>query len=328
MRTYAKPYFDVGLKLSSRLGKHELACVQDHHGLDTEKIAREGIQRRLPRLIREATLDEYRRKPDFVDEIAETPDLQSMWDDHVYEEGNQWGMAIDLNACTGCGACTIACQSENNIPVVGRDEVLNGREMHWIRVDRYFHGEVENPEVRVQPVSCMQCEMAPCEQVCPVGATSHDEEGLNTMAYNRCIGTRYCSNNCPYKVRRFNFFNYTKDLPEIVQMAQNPDVTVRFRGVMEKCTYCVQRIQREKIAAKREGRELRDGDIRPACEETCPTQAIVFGNIHDPDSRVTEWKRRNRDYALLGEFNLRPRTTYLARLTNPNPELEEKGNET
>ena len=328
LRTYAKPFIDTGLKLSSSLGKHELACVQDHHGLDTEKIAREGIRRRLPQLIREATLDEYRRKPDFVDEIAETPDLQSMWDDHVYDEGNQWGMAIDLNACIGCGACTIACQSENNVPIVGREQVLNGREMHWIRVDRYFHGEVENPAVRVQPVGCMQCEMAPCEQVCPVGATSHDEEGLNTMAYNRCIGTRYCSNNCPYKVRRFNFFNYTKDLPEIVQMAQNPDVTVRFRGVMEKCTYCVQRIQREKIAAKREDRELRDGDIRTACEETCPTRAIVFGNILDPNSRVTQWKRRSRDYALLGEFNLRPRTTYLARLTNPNPELTGKGNET
>jgi molybdopterin-containing oxidoreductase family iron-sulfur binding subunit len=284
-------------------------------------LARKGVHDRLPTIVREATLEEYRKEPGFAQEKPLVP-LRSMWDEHKYDQGHQWGMSIDLNACVGCGACTIACQSENNIPIVGKKNVLNGREMHWIRIDRYFSGTVEEPEVRTQPVGCMQCEMAPCEQVCPVAATSHDDEGLNAMAYNRCIGTRYCSNNCPYKVRRFNFYNYTKEMPELVQMAQNPEVTVRFRGVMEKCTYCTQRINIAKIAAKRDGRDLKDGDIVTACEEACPTSAIVFGDLRDAESRLVKMKKQNRDYALLAELNIRPRTTYLAKLRNPNPDLE------
>ncbi|MCB2204541.1 TAT-variant-translocated molybdopterin oxidoreductase [bacterium] len=315
-------HFDRGVQLGTPFADYKLACVQDHHGLDLEDMARTGIQERLPQIYREGTVEEYEKHPDFPAEKVEMLPLRNMWDDHTYNEGHQWGMSIDLNACIGCGSCTVACQSENNIPIVGKEQVLNGREMHWIRIDRYYKGDEDNPEMRVMPVACHHCEMAPCEQVCPVAATSHDEEGLNVMTYNRCIGTRYCSNNCPYKVRRFNFYNYTKDLPEVAKMSQNPDVTVRFRGVMEKCTYCTQRITRAKIDAKREGRELVDGDITTACEDACPTSAIVFGDINDAESRVAKIKQEERTYGLLAEFNLRPRTSFLARLRNPNPALE------
>lgn len=322
LRTAEAADYAIGVTLTRVDSDYKLACVQDHHGLDEEKLAAEGVAERLPFIVREGTLEEYRKEPAFAKERVHLPPLKSMWDDHVYDKGHQWGMTIDLNACTGCGACTVACQSENNIPIVGKEQVLNGREMHWIRIDRYFSGEVDRPMVLVQPMACVHCEMAPCEQVCPVAATTHDEEGLNTMAYNRCIGTRYCANNCPYKVRRFNFFNFQKDMPETLQMAMNPEVSVRFRGVMEKCTYCTQRISLGRIAAKRDGRALADGDIATACEQACPTQAIVFGDINDPKSRVTEMKKNERDYALLGELNVRPRTTFLARLRNPNPDLE------
>ena len=302
-------------------GFHKLACIQDNHGFDEEQLAAEAIQKRLPTIVRESSLQGYQQDPVFAMGLAEQEELKSMWKEHPYTDGNQWGMTIDLNSCTGCSACTIACQSENNIPVIGKDEVSRGRDMSWIRLDRYYTGDVEDPEMVFQPVACQHCEMASCEGVCPVAATTHTSDGLNAMAYNRCIGTRYCANNCPYKVRRFNFFNFSKDKPEIVQMAMNPDVSIRFRGVMEKCTFCVQRINVAKIDAKNEGRELADGDIVTACQQACPTDAIAFGNINNPNSEVSLRKAENRNYALLGELNLQPRTSYGAKLRNLNPAL-------
>jgi len=308
-------YF-IGATVEKTGDVREMATTQDHGAMEGRP------------LVREAARDEYRKDPTFAKSMFPLSDvpieekrLPSMYDDYDYSKGYQWGMTIDLTSCTGCNACTIACQSENNISVVGRQQVINGREMHWIRLDRYFSGDVDDPEVVFQPVTCQQCENAPCETVCPVAATVHDDEGLNVMTYNRCIGTRYCSNNCPYKVRRFNFFNYTKDTPEIVKMAMNPDVTVRSRGVMEKCTFCTQRINRAKLAAKLEEREVKDGEITTACQQACPTSAITFGNINDPKSRVSQIKKQNRNYELLAEYNLRTRLSYLARIRNPHPEL-------
>ncbi len=294
---------------------YKLVTTQEHHTLE------EPITGKTRPIVLEATMEEYQHHPDHFEHAVHVPEVVNMFEQFEWK-GQQWGMAIDLNACIGCNACLVACQAENNIPVVGKEQVEKGREMHWIRLDRYFTGEMDDPQVVNQPMACAQCETAPCESVCPVAATTHSPEGLNDMAYNRCVGTRYCANNCPYKVRRFNFLNWNKDLEEAQKMVFNPDVTVRMRGVMEKCNYCVQRIQEKKIEAKANNRaELKDGDVKSACQQACPAEAIVFGNINDPTSRVAQMKKQNRDYILLEELNIKPRTSYLGKLRNPNPEL-------
>jgi molybdopterin-containing oxidoreductase family iron-sulfur binding subunit len=302
---------DIGYVQSVKTGdSYELACTQDHWSLEGRNI------------VRSTTAEHFEKEPDFAKKLEhlEITGL-SMYPDVDFSKGYQWGMTIDQNVCTGCNSCVVACQAENNVPVVGKSQVMNGREMHWLRIDRYYTGELDNPGTYHQPMPCQQCEKAPCEVVCPVAATVHSAEGLNDMVYNRCVGTRYCSNNCPYKVRRFNFMLYADFNTPSLKLMRNPDVTVRSRGVMEKCTYCVQRINQARVAAKLEDREIRDGDVVTACQAACPTDAIVFGNINDPNSEVSKRKASPLNYPLLAELNTRPRTTYLAVVRNPNAEL-------
>jgi len=315
LRTTAAPWTASGVKIRKTGATYKLASTQGYQSMDTP----DGAHRPL---VRETTLDEYRKDPTFAKEDEPPKDL-TLYEPYPYDkEDYAWGMTIDLNSCVGCNNCMIACQSENNIAVVSKEQVVIGRHMHWIRVDTYYQGDRDNPKAFFQPVPCMQCENAPCEVVCPVGATNHTTEGLNDMVYNRCVGTRYCSNNCPYKVRRFNFLLFQDwDTPQY-KMMRNPDVSVRSRGVMEKCTYCVQRINERRIDAEKEDRKINDAEIQTACQQSCPAGAIVFGNINDPNSKVSKLKSQSRNYSLLGELNTRPRTTYLAEIRNPNPELE------
>jgi MoCo/4Fe-4S cofactor protein with predicted Tat translocation signal len=351
LRSSVTPHITVATDCRRAAGRKELATTQDHHAIRS-KVGDVETQSRIPVLVREADLRHYREHPDFAQHVVHVPELESLWQEKEYT-GHKWGMAIDLSACIGCGACVIACQAENNIPVVGPEEVRRGREMQWMRIDRYFRSEsgdrnaAQAVAVVHQPMTCVHCENAPCEQVCPVAATMHDEEGLNVMVYNRCVGTRYCSNNCPYKVRRFNWFwNHHgpyhprsirvgtslvpggllkhAELTDIEKMGQNPAVTVRSRGVMEKCTFCVQRINAVKIKARNENwTSIPDGLITPACAAACPADAIVFGDLNDPRSRVRHLHDHPRAYAVLAELNVKPRTKYLAKVRNPATATDE-----
>jgi molybdopterin-containing oxidoreductase family iron-sulfur binding subunit len=306
LRPLGMASFGTGLAVRITGRRQHLAVTQNHQQMNGRHMVIAG------------TAQQYQSDPGFVKRAAHEPAPEMTLYPGWKYEGYAWGMAIDVSACVGCNACVVACQAENNIPVVGYDEVLMEREMHWLRIDTYYEGPPDLPEaVHFQPVPCMHCENAPCEPVCPVAATAHSAEGLNDMVYNRCVGTRYCQNNCPYKVRRFNFLLYSDFESPSLKPMRNPDVTVRSRGVMEKCTYCVQRINEGRIPAEIDGRRVKDGEIQTACQQACAAGAIVFGDINDPNSRVSRLRAQQRNYGLLAELNTRPRTTYLAEIRNP-----------
>jgi molybdopterin-containing oxidoreductase family iron-sulfur binding subunit len=309
LRTSMSPWFVMNAEIRKTGRRYPLVTTQKHHEIEGRHMARY------------ATANEYSKNPRFASNEVKVPAQDDTLYPRFADIDYSWGMAVDLSACIGCNACVVACQAENNVPVVGKSEAANSREMHWLRIDTYFSGDPKSPEVLFEPMLCQHCENAPCELVCPVEATSHSAEGINEMTYNRCVGTRYCSNNCPYKVRRFNFYQYAEwDIPQF-KLLYNPNVTVRSRGVMEKCTYCIQRVNRARIQAEIEDRLIRDGEVVTACQAVCPAKAITFGNTKDPSSAVSKAKAQPRNYGVLAELNTRPRTTYLAKLTNPNPEL-------
>ncbi|HUS05265.1 MAG TPA: 4Fe-4S dicluster domain-containing protein, partial [Bryobacteraceae bacterium] len=310
IRTSDAPYFGRGLNIRKLGGRYRLACTQDHHSMEGRDIVRFGNNQ-----------DYLKNAKMFVNEEKESDQVTlSLYPEWQYP-GYRWGMAIDQNACIGCNSCVVACQAENNIAVVGKEQVLKSREMHWIRIDRYHSGSLDNPESHFQPMLCQHCEKAPCEPVCPVAATVHSSEGLSQMIYNRCVGTRYCSNNCPYKVRRFNFLLFQDwDTPSLEPL-RNPDVTVRSRGVMEKCSFCIQRIWAAKIESEKEDRRIADGEVLVACQSACPTDAIVFGDLNDEHSRVRRLAEHPLSYSLLAELSTSPRIKYMAKLRNPNPEM-------
>ena len=332
IRTSDAPLFASGATVKKTGDVWGFAVTKSHYidqrsvavggdGSGTHSI--EGNEAMDRGIIRYATLDEFKKHPGFAHEGEGKDDPEpttSMFPAYRYDR-NAWGMSIDMNSCVGCNACVVSCYAENNIATVGKHQVTMGRMMAWLRIDTYYEGDLAAPRAHFQPMACHHCENAPCEQVCPVGATVHTPEGLNTMVYNRCVGTRYCSNNCPYKVRRFNFLLYSDFDTESLKLGRNPDVTVRSRGVMEKCSYCVQRINEAKIQADKENREIRDGEVQTACQQACPTDAIVFGNINDGSSRVAKAKKQERTYGVLADINTRPRTTYVAEVININPEL-------
>jgi MoCo/4Fe-4S cofactor protein with predicted Tat translocation signal len=348
LRSREAPFVATGAKVARTGDNYNLITTQDYHLLDSiginqrqEEVGEKKYE--SAELIREAKLADYAADPQLFHRNEDGSLALQLWaPPNQFNDPHAWGMAIDLGSCIGCHACVVACQAENNVPIVGKDQVEHNRQMHWIRIDRYFKGDADDPspEVVYQPLTCQQCENAPCEQVCPVGATMHDTEGINVMVYNRCVGTRYCSNNCPYKVRRFNYLDWQSQDPrhdkypppylgipdqqqldmvnKIKRMVFNPEVTVRMRGVMEKCTFCIQRIHTTQIAKRAAGEELADGDIVTACQQACPTQAIVFGDLNDPNSKVSQWHKNNRAYSLLdAELNTRPRNRFLAKISNP-----------